>query len=95
MKYILAVVVILSCFCISCSDLQVQLTTSSTDGDPARGKDKIALGTVHVTPFQEWFVLLGLVEPPLMGNSVLVRISLDILLNNSENIARASKIPRW
>ena len=88
MKYILAVVVTLSCSCISCSDSKVQAATSSTDGDPARGKDKIAsygCGSCHTIPGVVGAA--GLVGPPLTGIGNRVYIA-GILLNNSENIAR-------
>jgi cytochrome c len=88
MKYILAVVAILSCFCISCSPSRVQAATSSTGGDPALGKDKIAsygCGSCHTIPGVVG--ASGLVGPPLAGIGNRVYIA-GILLNNSENIAR-------
>ena len=88
MKYILAVVVALSCSCISCADSKVQAATSSTGGDPARGKDKIAsygCGSCHTIPGVVGAA--GLVGPPLTGIGNRVYIA-GILLNNSENIAR-------
>ena len=88
MKYILAVVVTLSCFCISCSDSQLQAAASTTGGDPARGKEKIAsygCGSCHTIPGVVG--ASGLVGPPLTGIANRVYIA-GILLNNSENIAR-------
>jgi cytochrome c len=88
MKCILVLEAIFSCFCISCSHSQVQAAASTSDGDPSRGKDKVAFygcGSCHTIPGVVG--ASGLVGPPLTGIGSRVYIA-GILLNNSENIAR-------
>jgi cytochrome c len=94
MKWIFVLGVILSCLCISCSDLRVQAAASTAGGDPIRGKDKIAYygcGSCHTIPGVVG--AHGLVGPPLTGIGDRVYIA-GILPNNSENIARWIKDPQ-
>lgn len=93
MKWMVAVGVILSCLCISCSDSRVH-AASNTGGDAFRGKDKIAYygcGSCHTIPGVDGAD--GLVGPPLTGIGNRVYIA-GILLNNSENIARWIEDPQ-